>query len=470
METTNEVGTRATERKLPKKQVFGYLMGVVPLTLFGGFYGLAYTKFFYHDLKLQTGYWITALVIYAVVNMFNDPLLGNMSDNTDVNKRGSRRIFYIKYAAPLLTVMFLLIWWIPTDHGSQFLLFLHLVITICFFETFFTMATICWYALLPEMTNDVDERANVNFLGMIIVMFAGLPIVLISTLDHEQIKMTSVVVAVIGLICYIFVVKFSKERLEFRHEKALPLKESIKQTWKSKSFRIYAGYNFINMVGSSINASFLFLFWFWIGEENVFYYFLIVFVVGYGSNLLCLRLRKKYGIINLITVFSILRFIGGVITFILVLSPSTESLLWVGLIWIYFFNGAEVFTYILQTAPIDDDELSYGTRREGMFFGINALFTQPANSLGPIIGTGILLAFGYVQGADAINQVPSVFTGIKFMTLVFPHLLALIGVLIVRRYPFDNKKLEEIQQKLIVLHQEKQVTSESMAIQKEKKI
>ncbi len=132
------------ETRLPKKQVFGYLMGMIPLTLFAGFYGLAYAKFFLHDLQLKPIYWYIGLVIYALVNMFNDPIIGNMSDNTDVKKWGSRRIIYIKYGGPLYALAFALIWWIPTDHGSQFLLFLHFVLTICIYETFFTMVTMCW--------------------------------------------------------------------------------------------------------------------------------------------------------------------------------------------------------------------------------------------------------------------------------------------------------------------------------------
>jgi GPH family glycoside/pentoside/hexuronide:cation symporter len=97
----------------------------------------------------------------------------------------------------------------------------------------------------------------------------------------------------------------------------------------------------------------------------------------------------------------------------------------------------------------------YGSRREGMFFGINALFTMPANSIGPIIGAGIMLAFGYTQGADAALQLPSVFTGIKFIFVLLPHLLGLIALLIVRAYPLNNQELDRIRTNLEQLHEEK---------------
>jgi len=162
-----------------------------------------------------------------------------------------------------------------------------------------------------------------------------------------------------------------------------------------------------------------------------------------------------FGIVKIITWFNFMRFLGAAATFVLVLFPATENLIWVGLIWIYFFNGQTVFTYILQTAPIDQDEMLFGSRREGMFFGINALFTMPANSIGPIIGAAIMLTFGYNQGADAALQLPSVFTGIKFIFVLLPHVLGLLAILIIRGYPLDNEQLDKIRTSLEKIHEEK---------------
>ena len=439
---------------LPRKQVFGYLMGMIPLVLFAGFYGLAYAKFFLHDLQLKPVYWYTALVIYAFVNMFNDPIIGNISDNTDVKKWGSRRIVYIKYGGPLYAFFFALIWWIPTDHGIQFLLFLHFVLTICAYETFFTMVTMCWYALLPDMTMDVDERARINFIGTIIMLFFALPMMFVSTLDHEQIKYLSLIIAVVGLILNMLVVKYSKERPEFQHDKATPLKESIKLAWKSKGYKIFMGFNFMGMMSSSITSAFLFLFWFLIGESNIISYLLLTVVIGYSSNIICMKLRKKVGMVKLITSFGILRVISGVFTFIAAIL-GLNLLMWIGIALTSFFGGPGVFTYILQTSPIDMDELDNGSRREGMFFGINALFTMPANSIGPMIGTAIMLAFGYIQGGDAVAQPPEVFTGIMFIFFLLPAIFTIFALLIVRHYPLDNKELDQLQLDLEVIHEQK---------------
>ena len=49
--------------KLPRKQVFGYLMGMIPLTLYAGFFSLVYAKFFLHDLEMEQGYLVYELKV-----------------------------------------------------------------------------------------------------------------------------------------------------------------------------------------------------------------------------------------------------------------------------------------------------------------------------------------------------------------------------------------------------------------------
>ena len=71
------------QEKLPKKQVFGYLMGIVTAILMIGFFTFSSTKFFLHDLEMNRTYWYIGLVIYAFVNAFNDPLIGYMSDTRE---------------------------------------------------------------------------------------------------------------------------------------------------------------------------------------------------------------------------------------------------------------------------------------------------------------------------------------------------------------------------------------------------
>lgn len=102
---------------------------------------------------------------------------------------------------------------------------------------------------------------------------------------------------------------------------------------------------------------------------------------------------------------------------------------------------------------VDDDEIKHGIRREGMFLGINALFTKPAGSLGPIIATLLLVYFGYIQGAD--TQSASTLIGIKILFLLIPAIGTAISLIFMYFYPYHGERLREMREKLEELHKEK---------------
>ncbi len=58
------------------------------------------------------------------VNALNDPLLGQLSDRTNREKWGSRRLIYIKYGGPIWGLTFIMLWF-PWSYTDQFIMFLH---------------------------------------------------------------------------------------------------------------------------------------------------------------------------------------------------------------------------------------------------------------------------------------------------------------------------------------------------------
>jgi GPH family glycoside/pentoside/hexuronide:cation symporter len=444
-----------TKERLPFKQVFGYLAGMVPTVLMVGFFGFAYSKFFLNDLKMDPKFWYIGLAIYGVINAFNDPILGYLSDTTDAKKWGSRRLIYIKWGAPLWALAFAAIWWIPTNHDSQFLLFLHFTLTVCFYDTLMTMVVMTWMALLPEMTMDVDERARIGLISTIVVFIFGLPLLAVSTFDHQQIKVASLVIAAISPLLYLLTIKLCREKPEFHHDTPVPFWKAAKYTLWNKAFLCIVGMNFIGQLGGTMNTAFTFMFWFIIGENNILWYYLCSVVIGILSNIIAMRLREKAGMINLMIAYGILQAIGGLAVFFLVLDPAREWLIWVGIAWTAFFGGASVFKGPMQMLVIDQDEMNSGQRREAMFYGMNALLVKPAESFGPALGTAIMLAFAYIQGAPAENQPASVILGIKIIFLLVPQIVTLLTLILLWVYPIKGQQLLDLQKDLEETHARK---------------
>lgn len=441
--------------KLTKKQLFGYAFGAIPAGLLMYVFNLKYIELFYDDLRLIPILFIIGQVIYLIINALNNPLMGQLSDRTNRERWGSRRILYIKYGGAIWILSFLIIWF-PWSYDDQIIIFLHYVISICLFDTMFSLCVMCWMALLPEMTSDTGERIKANFLGLILGAVSVVPfLIILGSMEVLSLtfQMFMVLVAIIASVFLILVVVMCKEKPEFQKDESLPLGKSVKETLKSKSFRFYIGYNFCMVFIVGIGISYLFAYSFVLGD-NVALYFLIFIGFGYTSYFVCLKLQPIWGMRRVILRFGVIRVIGTLAIFFLMLLTGLEWMIWIGFIVFTFFGGYNVYTMAaLLYLSVDEDEIIHRTRREGMFLGINALITKPALSLGPIIATVIFLYFGYVQGSEV--QSDNALLGIKILFLVIPAIATAISLIFIYFYPLHGERLIEMKSQLDVLHKEK---------------
>ncbi|NHJ24767.1 MAG: hypothetical protein EAX89_09345 [Candidatus Lokiarchaeota archaeon] len=443
------------KNKLSKRNLWGYSLGAIPNGLLALIFSLKYIEFFYDKLQLEPTLFIVGQVIYMVVNALNDPLLGQLSDRTNPERWGSRRKIYIKYGAPIWALTFMLVW-IPWSFDNQLIIFLHYVISICLFDTMLTLVILVWLALLPEMTSDLDERAKGNFYSVLLGSIVILPtFIIVGAMDPTSIafQLFMLIIAIISTILLFITASLCEEKPEFQKDKGFPLWKAVKETLKLKSFLIYMGYIVCDAFLSSIGLSYLFVYLLVLGEGGLLYYFVIIFIIGYGSSFLCIKLRPKWGMRKIMLRFGAVRIIGTLILFLLILFIDFQAFVITGLAILTFFGGYSIFNTPLLYLSIDEDELNHGSRREGMFFGIDALIHKPAQSIGPIVATLILGLFGYIQ--DSPVQPPSAFIGIKILMLLIPVIVSSIGLIFIYYYPNHGESLIRMREQLNLLHAEK---------------
>ncbi len=444
--------------KLSNKNLWGYALGAVPGVLLGFVFGLKYVQFFYDDLRLLPIYFIIGQVIYMTINALNDPLSGQLSDRTNSEKWGSRRIIYIKYGGPIWALTFLLVWF-PWSLENQFIIFLHYVISICLFDTLLTLVVLVWLATLPEMTPDLDQRNKAQFLvivlGTISFVVAFIILFPMSPISPEF-RISTIIIAIISTIFLLLVAHMCEEKPEFRRDEAFSLGKSLKECFKSKTFVRYVPFNFAMALLGNLALSYVFIYVLLLERVSpgaaVAYYFLIYILVGFGANILCMWLRPKWGMRKIILVFGTCRVIGVLTLFIIILDPALEWFIWIGFLWTTFFGGYGIFQLPMLFLAIDEDEVKHGTRREGMYMGINALLTKPAASIGPIIATLILVYFGYIQGAPGAEQPESAFLGIKILMFVVPAIVVALSLIPMYFYPLHGERLKEMKEKLAEIH------------------
>ena len=146
----------------------------------------------------------------------------------------------------------------------------------------------------------------------------------------------------------------------------------------------------------------------------------------------------------------------SVIGFLISLIQGTEFL-WFGFfVFKIILGGYNVFInpYLLLVA--DEDELLFDTRREGMFLGTNAVFNKIAETVAPILGTSVLLFFGYIQNApQSFSQPESAIIGIKFLLFIVPTFMDLFGILSLYHFPLKGEKLKSLNEQIEKIHREK---------------
>jgi glycoside/pentoside/hexuronide:cation symporter, GPH family len=101
-----------------------------------------------------------------------------------------------------------------------------------------------------------------------------------------------------------------------------------------------------------------------------------------------------------------------------------------------------------------------GVRREGSFFGVNALLTKPAQSVALALSPFILEATQFVtreanRGQMFLNQPASAVFGMKVIAGLIPGIAMFLGAIILIWYPLRGTYLESVQQKVLEMHSEK---------------
>jgi GPH family glycoside/pentoside/hexuronide:cation symporter len=441
------------------------IWGVAALgtSLIAGVFG-ALLPIFYQDYLGMSAKWIaTASAIYAIWNALNDPIFGYISDSTR-SKRG-RRIPYMRYTAPFLAMSFVLVWLAP-QHAGDFTLFLWMLISMILYDGCYTIIGLVYSALLPEVSESDTERNHLQIssslfgllgtlLGFLIPDFFRPKTGAIPSFFPLQIAM--VVVAVTGMLLIIATTFKIKERLEFtRVDKPLKFWEQIKYTFTSKSFIILVAQNFMSILVSSLVTGSIFYLADYVTHMSTIVLLVFVFVPLIGGVPVTNLIRKKLGLLRAQQLLLTIAGIGLIsITFL----PTV--LIPIGLVLAGFgLSGPQTLTNIFFAQVADEDELRTGVRREGAFFGINAMITKPAQSLALALPPFILEATEFVtreanNGEMFLNQPASAIFGIKVFIGLIPGIAMLLGALILLLFPLQGERLTRIQQDVLAMHARK---------------
>lgn len=457
-----------TEQTVPQpiKLNFSYkfVWGLAALgtSLISGIYGGLLT-IFYQDYLGLSAYWIgIAATIYALWNAINDPLFGYITDKT--RTKLGRRIPYMRFTAPFLALTFVLVWFAPPQAGQQ-ALFWWMLVTMLLYDTFYTIIGLVYSALLPEVTESDAQRNDLQISSSLFAMLGTLLGFLIPDMVRPKaagdsfvpLYVAMIIVGLVSMVLILITTYKVKERPEFTVvDEPVSVKDAIRFTFTSKAFLFLVAENFMAILMSSlILGSIFYLADYVLGWPAIqlLVFLFVPLIIGIPLTTL---FRRRFGVVTAQQVLLVLAGVGLIaIAFVpTALIPACIALAGLGL------AGPQTLSNVLFAQVADEDELRSGVRREGAFFGVNALITKPAQSIAIWIIPFILERTNFVtrasqMGETFLDQPAQAIMGIKIFSGVIPGVACLIGALLLVWYPLRKARLEEVQKKVLLLHHEK---------------
>lgn len=151
------------------------------LTLFHGFGSIAYgvkengfstflLLFYNQVIGMEAWLVSTALMIAMVVDAFADPVIGHASDRTYT--RWGRRLPWLYLSAIPLAASWMLLWHPPELGRAE--AFTYLVVTAILVRTLVSCCEVPSVAILPELTQDYDERTRLMRMRYLFAWIGGL--------------------------------------------------------------------------------------------------------------------------------------------------------------------------------------------------------------------------------------------------------------------------------------------------------
>lgn len=396
-------------------------------------------------------------ILLLTVRLFDavtDPVIGYVSDS--VSTAFGRRRPFIALGAVGLSISIIFLFIPPVSSGSDVTFHFGFWLFSLFF--FWTLITIPYESLGPELTTDYHERTTLFGLrdGFLILgtLFAaaspGLIDQAMSLFDHtptenDRFSIMAYIYAPIIVISAAICVWKIRETSAAINSWNTAFFKGIFDVLKNRPFLILlAGYT-ISAFGSNLPATLILYYVEYVLQaENAEGFLLVYFLTGILFLPLWVAISRKIGKRNAWIMSMVIN--TGAFAGVFFLGPGDEAVYGV-LVCIsgIGFGAGLALPSSIQADVIDYDELMTGKRREGRYIGLWSIAKKLSAALG--IGIGLLLLgnAGYQpnveQGKEAADM-------LRILYALVPCLCNAVSILILCFYPITEKYHAQIRKEI----------------------
>lgn len=468
-------------KKLSTREKIWYGAGDLSGNILFGAVSFYLLYFFIKVMNIPAGFASAIFLVGKLWDAFTDYAMGRICDKTH-NKRFGRKRVYMLFGALPYALGFILLWWNPlgadADALAKGIYFLGMY---CVFDAFWTMVYIPYNSLTVSMTDDYDERTSLN--GYRIVManiglILGAAVFSLMCEGEESILYgifgdSSTAYAVTGLIFGLIagVIMFLsgyniKERHEDLPENNKGFFQTLKEFFSLKEFRYITFYYLLSMVGFDIIMS---LFMFLIrdslnfgGGMEAMLFVALPLVIAIGSSFFWVKLSEKYSK-HKVYLWAVIEITIALACVALIpaydgtsVLPYIIAVIVIGSVG-FGMSAIQIIPFASLPDVVEVDEYTFGTRREGAYYGINQFLYKVASGVAIAIVGAILELTGYMGDAElaerellglSTTQTPEAILAVRLTVAFLPSIIFLVSTIFAYRANLGRERFNLIKQEL----------------------
>ncbi len=466
-------------RKFGMRDKFSYAAGDLGCNMSFALKSSIMAIFWTQFMALGDTLYATLLLVVQIWDAINDPLLGSLFDaDKRAYKHGKFKSYIFVGALGLLFSG--LFFFLPIPGAPKVMRCILFVLGYVLWDAFYTVANVPYGSMMSVISTDGSERSQLSTWRSIGSMVGNiLPMVLLpilcydasNNLKGETVFVAAIVMGVIGLACFIYMLKTTTIRVDESLVKISEPKQKFNIFKAMLNFvknpaavgaTLAAMAMFIGMQGSSTATTVLFQSYF--GNAKISG---IVMLIGYLPMFLFMPFIKnivdKYGKKEACAVGSAVSVFGALLLF-LPLGSGTAGLVGYVVAQVFFGLGLGFYTCVswaLMADAIDYNEWKNGTKEEGTVYSLHSFFRKLAQGLGPSAVILIMTALGY-DGELGANQPFHVAENMKWLVASlysFSAIVMFISIAFI--YNLNKKKVAEMTAELEAKRSENAASGEA---------